>query len=137
MLASLIGASDTFVLQVKTLFSRKGIPLESDAEPYVLALEEAFRREESIRVTTTRARASIVQLEQNFSRIGEAYVRQLDQLKRIQVQLHKQTRQLTRDAESNAEGNTEVQIPGGDHRTLVTRTQQERLPMVPGPDEQN
>ena len=56
-LARLTGAPRSFVLQVKDLFGRKGISLETDASPYLAALEEAFRREESIRTSARRARS--------------------------------------------------------------------------------
>ena len=73
-LARLTCAPQSFVIQVKELFSRKGIPLEADAEPYIAALEEAFRREESIRTSARHARRNIASLHENFSRIGKSYV---------------------------------------------------------------
>ena len=51
-LSRLTGAPDAFITQVKALFAKKGISLNADASPYLKALEEAFRREESIRATT-------------------------------------------------------------------------------------
>ena len=48
-LAAQTGAPDSFVVKVRTLFQRKGIGLEVDAGPYLRALREAFRREETLR----------------------------------------------------------------------------------------
>ena len=59
-LAKLTGAPESFVEQVRDLFTRKGISLDDDSSPYVRALEEAFIREESIRVGTIAARATTV-----------------------------------------------------------------------------
>ena len=72
-LARLTAAPGSFVVQVKSLFSRKGISLDEDATPYLKALEEAFKREENIRSTTQRARQNIRKLQKNFNRIGQAY----------------------------------------------------------------
>ena len=123
-LAQLTGAPKSFVLQVKELFSRKGIRLDSDAAPYLKALEEAFRREENIRTTTEKARNNIRKLQDNFNKIGKAYVRQLSELKKMrgtQVQ--------------STCGTDETEIPGGDHRSFVTPSQRDEYPMVPGPKE--
>jgi len=131
-LAQLTGAPQTFVLQVRELFSRKGIPLDSDAGPYLRALEEAFKREENIRCTTERARDNIKRLQNNFNRIGEAYVKQLAELKRL--------RGGTRAASSRKKGasgsSDETPIPGGNHRSFVTPPQSDKFPMVPGPKEE-
>ncbi|NIM01062.1 MAG: hypothetical protein GTN89_09175 [Acidobacteria bacterium] len=127
VLAQLTGAPQTFVLQVKELFSRKGIPLDSDAGPYLKALEEAFKREESIRCTTERARDNIKRLQNNFNRIGEAYVKQLAELNKLRGGAQKK---------KGAAGSSEVQIPGGNHRSFVTPAQSDKFPMVPGPKEE-
>jgi len=123
-LAQLTGAPQTFVMQVKELFSRKGIRLDADASPYLKALEEAFRREESIRCTTERARDNIRKLQNNFNKIGKAYVRQLAELKKM--------RHVKSDGTSSIDSGNET-IPGGDHRSVVTRSQRDEYPMVPGP----
>ena len=129
-LAQLTGAPDSFVTQVKELFSRKGISLDADAGPYVKALEDAFKREESIRCTTERARDNIRRLQRDFSRIGDAYVKQLAELKKLRGGLS--SRRVSKgNASSDSDG--EVHIPGGDHRSFVTPPQSDKLPMVPGP----
>ena len=128
-LAQLTGAPRSFVMQVKDLFSRKGISLDADAAPYLKALEEAFRREESIRCTTERARTNIRKLQDNFNKIGDAYVKQLAELRRL--------REGGRPARKKGSGGyDEVAIPGGNHRTFVSPQQSENLPMVPGPKEE-
>ena len=115
-LARLTGAPRSFVLQVKELFSVKGISLRDDAAPYLNALEEACRREESIRETARRARQSVARLRQGFDKIGKAYVRKQSAL-------------------GSAGGRpSEVAIPG-DHRTFVSSQQNDDWPMVPGPDD--
>lgn len=131
-LAQLTGAPQTFVMQVRELFSRKGIPLESDAGPYLKALEEAFKREESIRCTTQRARDNIQRLQKNFNRIGEAYVKQLAELKKLR---HGAVSRPGTKKQTSSGSTSEVTIPGGDHRSYVTDRQTDKLPMVPGPKE--
>ncbi len=127
-LARLTGAPKTFVFQVRELFLRKGISLESDAAPYVKALEEAFQREESIRTSARNARNSVRRLEKSFGQLGRTYARQIEQLKRIQAGLNDQARKLRAGKEPV------VQVRGN-RRSLVTRQQNEDLPLVPGPEE--
>ena len=131
-LAQLTGAPDSFVTQVRELFSRKGISLDADAGPYLKALEDAFKREESIRCTTERARDNIQRLQKDFNRIGEAYVKQLAELKKLRGGLSARSGSKEKFS-SSTDG--EVHIPGGDHRSFVTPPQSDKLPMVPGPKE--
>jgi len=131
-LAQLTGAPQTFVMQVKELFSRKGIALDSDASPYLKALEEAFKREESIRCTTERARDNIRKLQDNFNRIGAAYVKQLAELKKLRGG----SRTASRKKKAAGDSSDDVPIPGGNHRSFVTPPQTDNLPMVPGPKEE-
>jgi hypothetical protein len=126
-LARLTSAPQSFVIQVKDLFSRKGISLESDAKPYIAALEEAFRREENIRSSARHARQDIACLHESFNKIGRRYVRQLEQKRRGGNRVREQ-----RKRRSAAGG--QIAIPG-DHRSIVTRQQRDDLPMVPGPKE--
>ena len=128
-LAQLTGAPRTFVIQVKELFSRKGISLEANADPYLKALEEAFRREENIRCTTEQARTNIRKLQNNFNRIGDAYVKQLAELRKMRDGASPKPRK-------KGESSDEIAIPGGNHRTFVSPQQTDHLPMVPGPKEE-
>ena len=122
-LARLTGAPATFVEQVRELFTSKGIPLEASADPYVKALDEAFRREEQIRASSLRARQNITQLNRHFNRVGEAYVKRVSGAGGA--------------AAASPAGRTtrhSVTIQG-DHRSYVTRVQREVWPTVPGPDD--
>jgi hypothetical protein len=107
-LARLTGAPDSFVEQVRDLFTRKGISLDDDSSPYVRALEEAFIREESIRVGALAARPSVAHAE----RAPEPRLaRRPEETPRY--------RPLVADVRP----------------MLVTRRQHEDVPLVPGPEE--
>jgi hypothetical protein len=54
-LAADTGAPASFVAKIRALFEGKGIPLEGQAAPYLGALREAFRREESLRRLSGRS----------------------------------------------------------------------------------
>jgi hypothetical protein len=133
-LARLTGAPRSFVCQVKELFSRKGIDLDSDASPYLRALEEAFRREESIRTSANRARRNIAALHDNFNRIGKSYVRQLERLREMQTNLKSRSEKMRGHYKGRRQKKGQISIPGS-HRSVVTRQQSDELPMVPGPEE--
>ena len=131
-LAQLTGAPESFVMQVKKLFSRKGISLDCDAGPYLKALEEAFKREENIRCTTERARDNIKRLQIDFNRIGEAYVKQLAELKKLRTGMAARSGARKKDPAGPCD---DIPIPGGTHRSFVTPPQTDKFPMVPGPKE--
>ena len=133
-LAQLTGAPQSFVMQVKELFSRKGIALKSDATPYIKALEEAFRREASIRTTAEHARSNIRKLQDNFNKIGEAYVKQLAELRRLRGDSGGGAARKSKQGSS--EKRDDIAIPGGDHRSFVAPRQTDKFPMVPGPEEE-
>lgn len=133
-LARMTGAPGSFVDQVRDLFRAKGISLESDASPFLEALEEAFRREENIRASSTRAKEQMFKLRENFRKVGQAYVEQLSQLRRLHSSLQQQTRALRKEAGRKRRTTTRIAIKG-DHRSLVTPTVREELPMVPGPED--
>jgi len=141
-LARLTGAPASFVTQVRDLFFSKGIPLETDADPYLRALEEAFRREESIRATAVRARRNIDDLHRNFDKIGRSYVRQLEDLKQMRQRLEARQQQLRqhqskpqRTGSPKSRRLPKAVVIGGNHRSFITKTEREDLPMVPGPKE--
>jgi hypothetical protein len=133
-LARLTGAPVSFIQQVRTLFTSKGISLDTDATPFLKALEEAFRREENIRTSSVRAKHQVAKLRDNFRKVGEAYVEQLSQLRRLQSSLQQQSRRLRRQHGPKRARATRVTITG-DHRSFVTKTVREQVPMVPGPKE--
>ena len=128
-LARLTGAPLEFIDQVRSLFASKGISLESEAQPFVQALEQAFRREENIRASSHAANHHLSRIRENFRKVGKAYVAQLSQLRHMQSSLQKKSRKLR-----GKPTKTRVTI-SGDHRTFVTRPVREQLPMVPGPKE--
>ena len=136
-LARLTGAPESFVGQVKSLFENKGISLDSEATPYIKALEEAFSREENIRTSARKAQVNLGHIQKNFKRINEAYTEQLDQLKRLQSGLRKQGRALrNRKVVSGTKKSRPTAVAvSGSHRAYVTRPQSDTMPMVPGPDD--
>ena len=131
-LARLTGAPLTFVDQVRALFVAKGISLEDHATPFLEALEEAFRREETIRHSSVRAKQSINDIQANFRKVGRAYVEQLEQLKKIQSSLQTQSHRLRKKLTGRSSNITHITV-NGDHRSFVTKPVREQLPMVPGP----
>ena len=134
-LAKLTGAPGTFVDQVRQLFTTKGITLDADASPFLGALEEAFRREENIRASSVHAKSQLVRMRDNFRKVGQAYVEQLSQLRRVQTTLKHGSRSTRRKGpRRRAPEKTQVTVTG-DHRSLVTPTIREQPPMVPGPEE--
>jgi len=133
-LARMTGASDSFIEQVEALFTSKGISLETDATPFLQALDEAFRREENIRAGSLHAKHQIEKLRDNFRKVGQAYVDQLAQLRRLQSSLQHQSRRLQKKPSGPRSSQTRVTVTG-DHRSLITRTVREQPPMVPGPKE--
>lgn len=126
-------APSSFLEQVRDLFRNKGIALSDDSSPYLPALREAFRREESIRRTTLQARHNLDRLQQHFKSIGAGYRRQLDQLKQVQ-------RTLERRARALEDAGQDLDRPGGERRTdesrrYVSRVQKDDPFLVPGPDD--
>lgn len=131
-LARLTGAPESFVGQVRSLFSTKGISLDEDATPYLKALEDAFRREENIRANAQRARENVDLLRERFSKIGAAYAENFSKLQLGGKQRARKLRdKLTKTGES---GSTTVIVPDG-HRSYVMPHQKDVMPMVPGPEE--
>ncbi len=133
-LSRLTGAPDSFTSQVKELFTRKGITLESDATPYVRALEEAFQREESIRHDARQARNNAAQLRNNFTKLGQTYTKQLAQLKRIQASLRRHMSGKPDRASSASPTLRAIRVRGKKH-VYTTRTVLDEMPMVPGPED--
>jgi hypothetical protein len=140
-LARMTGAPPSFVDQVRDLFAKKGISLEEDSAPYVKALEEAFVREESIRAGAQRAQAQVSRLSTDFDKIGKAYVQQLERLRRVQGELHDKRREgrksylKLKPKSSSGAGSSAASGPSVTGRSLVTRQQNEEMPLVPGPEE--
>ena len=119
-LARLTGAPDSFIEQVRALFTMKGISLDDEVEPFLEALEEAFRREECIRASAERSRKNLTKIQDSFRRVGKAYVDQLSQLKKIKSSLQKQSSGVRRQAVRSRPKTTRVTIKGN-HRSYVTK----------------
>ena len=134
-LARLTGAPRTFVMQVNDLFSRKGIPLESDASPYLRALEEAFKREETIRTNAQRAKDKVQRLASDFNKMGRTYAKQLEQLKRIQSELRSQNGRI-KGAGAKADDWKPTRSGVREQQAFMTRQVSDSMPMVPGPEEE-
>ncbi len=136
-LAGLTGAPHTFIDQVRSLFTSKGIPLASEARPFIKALDEAFRREEHIRASSHTAQHQLARIRENFRRVGRAYVDQLSQLRRLHSSVQEQSRRLRKKPPSIRQGHETGRVMiKGDHRSFVTSPVREQFPMVPGPKEQ-
>ena len=88
-LARETGASSPFVTRVRTLFSRKGISLESDCQPYTEALENAFVRERMIRERADETRDRIEKLQEQLVQVSSAFNGHLERLKKIQSALNR------------------------------------------------
>ena len=132
-LARLTGAPLSFIDQVRSLFTSKGISLDTEARPFITALEEAFKREESIRASSHAAQHHMSRIRENFRKVGKAYVEQLSQLRRLQSSWQEKSQKLRgRVVKVAPPARTRVTIEG-DHRTFVTRPVREQMPMVPGP----
>ena len=102
-LADATGAPASFVSKVRALFEHKGISLHVDARPYLSALREAFRREETLRRATAGGERALARAREDLGRLDERWRRQIGQLEglrdalRIQAQrLHEGVQQLPR-----------------------------------------
>jgi hypothetical protein len=113
-LARLTDAPESFVSQVRELFERKGISLDEDAAPYVRALEEAFVREESIRIGAQQAAADEATNTDRFVPLAGSVP----------------PRTFAGPGEGALRGTARQPFRG-----LVTPKQRDDVPMVPGPDE--
>ena len=123
LLAADSGASAAFVAKVKALFEAKGISLERSAGPYLAALREAFRREESLRRLSDRSSEALARARHDLGRLGADWDRELAHLRALQDALHAQARRLRSRVE-------QLVVPPG---TVLCPGSVE-LPFVPGPD---
>lgn len=126
ILAADSGAPAAFVAKIRALFEAKGIALERSARPYLTALREAFRREESLRRLSERstdALGALSRARQDIGRLDGDWERQLAQLRALQDELHTQARRLRSGVDRLAVPPGTVLCPGS-----------VELPFVPGPD---
>lgn len=133
-LARTTGAPGSFIEQVQALFVTKGISLDEDVAPFLDALDEAFRREETIRAQPQRAREDMERVTDSFRRAGQAYVERVSNLERQHDEVQDRRRLVRHVGAGPAAGTTRVTVRGS-HRALVTRPVRENQPLVPGPKE--
>lgn len=119
-LAQETGASPAFVAQVRDFFFGKRIDIESDAEPYLPALQESFLLEETVRRNTVRARENLVKLQDSLRLVGTTYQQQLGQLRRLRDSLDQQGRLVHEGADrlrdltrAVAGGRPTIALPSG------------------------
>jgi DNA repair exonuclease SbcCD ATPase subunit len=89
LLARLTDAPASFVEQVKRLFQQKAISLEEDVEPFLHALEEAFRREETIRTRSEQIRKYIARARADFDKLEQGCAANLRELERSRETLRR------------------------------------------------
>ncbi len=127
ILARLTGASPVFVEQVRTLFASKAISLDEAVDPFLTALEEAFRREEEIRASSERARQSLFKVQQSFGRVREMYRERADDLNQAKARLDRSARQVRASGERLAAAAFAL----GSRRSVGRET--DAATVVPGP----
>jgi hypothetical protein len=126
-LARQTGASPSYVKKVRSLFLRKGIPLDTDGSPYQAALEEAFFRQETMRRNVTQAAESLAQIHDQLALLGRTRAEDVAKLREIQQTLEQQHRVIQ---ETTQLLKRSPLYPA--ERTPMVRGDLD-LPMVPGP----
>lgn len=129
MLARLTGAAPAFVEQVRALFRSKAISLQEDVGPFQAALEDAFRREESLRACSKRARQGISGIRENLGRARELNRESAERLREASASLERNAGRIRRSAERLGSA-AWVLSPG---RKPVRDAA--LPPIVPGPDD--
>jgi hypothetical protein len=130
-LASETGASSSFVMRVRELFSRKGISLDSDGQPYAEALQNAFLRERMIRDRAEQTRERIEKLQDQLVEVSSTFQSHLERLKKIQSALN-------RKFPAGQPGRARLSPTPGSNpapRSRKVRLQVERGFLVPGPED--
>jgi len=89
-LAGQTGAPGSFVQRIRDLFSDKGIPLEGDSTPYLTALEQAFRREQSIRLSAVQTRENLDRLQRQLQHFNEVCRKQLSRMESMRSSFGRQ-----------------------------------------------
>lgn len=117
------GAPASFVAKIRALFEGKGISLERRAGPYLAALREAFRREESLRRVSQRSQGALERAREDLSRLDSQWERQLGELRDLQRSLRLQSSRLREGVQKLHALDRTVLCPGS-----------VELPFVPGPD---
>jgi hypothetical protein len=123
------GAPDNFVQRIRELFANKGISLDGDCEPYIHALEHAFQRERSIRLSALQTRQNLERLQRQLDQFNQACRRQLNRMQSFKVRMGRQEPPLHEEVEA-----TELEVVEPDERK-ETRVIRSRSLMVPGPED--
>jgi len=121
------GAPDEFVERIRELFSTKGISLDGDCAAYITALEHAFRREESIRMSALQTRENLERLQRQLDQFNEVCRRQLNRMQSFRVKVGRQTPALPESVETQ-----EIEVVEPSSQGLK-RTARDRSIVVPGP----
>jgi hypothetical protein len=128
-LAGETGAPDSFVERIRELFSSKGISLDGDCSPYIAALEHAFRREQSIRLSALQTRENLERLQRQLDHFNQACRRQLNRMHSFRVTLGREGPPLPEKVETK-----EIEVVESP-KDRETRTSRSRSIVVPGPEE--
>lgn len=128
-LAAAYNAPAEFVQQVRELFIRRGVSLDSPSTPFQAALVQAFQREDIER----KASAVNHRMEAVQDKIRRATKICQDNAKKL-VAMHNRLKHTHKTAKKTipVHDGKHVTIKG-DHRTLVLPFQRDNLQMVPGP----
>jgi|WetSurMetagenome_2_1015567.scaffolds.fasta_scaffold658990_1 hypothetical protein len=127
VLARLTGAPRVFVEQVRALFTSKAISLDETAAPFVAALEEAFRREETIRASSSQARRGLDRVQEDLGRVREIHREQAEHLRRARANLESSARRIRESGERLEAAAYALGVRRGAHRET------DSAPIVPGP----
>ncbi|MBZ5637457.1 MAG: hypothetical protein LAO51_01730 [Acidobacteriia bacterium] len=126
-LARLTGAPLAFVEQVRALFTSKAISLDEAADPFLSALEEAFRREEMIRTSSAEARRSLTRMQEGLGRARDLYREPADQLRQAKTHLENSARRIRESGERLEAAAYALGVRRG------VRRETDAAPIVPGP----
>lgn len=126
-LAGETGAPDSFVQRIRELFSSKGIELDCDCSPYIAALEHAFRREQSIRLSALQTRENLERLQRQLDHFNQACRRQLNRMQTFRVTFGRQEPALPAEVETKEIELVESSDSG------ESRKSRSRSIVVPGP----
>jgi hypothetical protein len=127
ILARLTGAPSAFVEQVRALFTSKAISLDEGVEPFLTALEEAFRREEMIRTSSAEARRGLTRMHASLARVRDLYREQAEHLRSAEARLAQSARRIRESGERLEAAAYALGIRRGACRET------DAAPIVPGP----
>lgn len=120
-------APAAFVERVRTLFEGRGIPLDSNAAPFVKALDDAFRRHATVRKSLARAYRNLGVMQSDLEELNTALHRRLERLRSIRRDIR------SRDAATGVEPEPSNVVGLVATRTLIVRGEYD-LAIVPGPE---